>query len=140
MSDYTKKQLAYMETVERNTPKGTNLSCGWHDAEHGITWDAYCDWAKDLIDDLEEGSDIGTFQPYKEWVQMKRDESPDRDNLGFSHECCDLCGSLPGDRYAVTALPYVGPDVDLGNYYSLGVCGDCLAYIANGDVPDDENL
>ena len=135
MSDYTKKQLAYMETVERNTPKGTNLSCGWLDAEHGITYDAYCDWAKDLIDDLEEGTDIGEFQTYKQWVQMKRDENPDRDNLGFSWDTCDLCCGLAGDRYAVTAISPGAED-----YTPMEACGDCIQYIANGDVPEDENL
>lgn len=126
-----------MADVERNTPAGTHLAVGWLDAEHDITHAAYCAWAQDLIDDLEEGVDIGTFQTFDEWKQMKRDEDANRDELGFSHEGCDLCGGLAGDRHAVTAMPDSSESDD---YYALRVCGNCLQYIANGEVPDDSDL
>lgn len=137
MAELSKKQEQYIKDVERNTPSGATLTPGWPDAEHGITHTAYLDWAHALIDDLPEDADIGAFQTYAEWVQMKRNEDPDRDNLGFSHCECDLCGALPGDRYAVSGI------VDKNSkfyHYALSVCGDCLQYIANGELPDDENL
>ena len=127
----------FTDTIERNTPEDyPHLVCGWPDEKHGITWYAYCDWAKDLIDELEEGSSIGTFQTFQEWKEMKRDEDEERDNLGFCREECDLCGALAGDRYAVTALPD-NPAINR-DYVALEVCNLCIMWIANGQEPDEE--
>ncbi len=128
--ELTKKQELYMATVEANTPEGTYLLCGWHDAEHGFDWASYCDWAKDLIDEMDESEGIGAFQTFKEWVEMKREEEPERDNLGFSPIPCELCDALAGDRHAVTAM------YNDGEYETLAVCEDCLMYVANGDLPE----
>ena len=68
------------------------------------------------------------------WVGRQRDENEDRDNLGFSHIECDLCGALPGDRHAVTALPE--NPADNPDYIPLSVCEVCMYYIASGDLPD----
>ena len=129
----------FTDTVARNTPEDfPQLVTGWPDAEHGFTWYAYCDWAKELIDELPDGSDIGQFQTFKEWLETKREErqnQSDGDDLGFSHHSCDLCGAFPGDRYAVTALP--DNPADNRDYVALSVCQDCLCYIANGDEPED---
>lgn len=124
----------YEDTVARNTPVGyPNLVAGWPDEEYGITLDAYIDWAIDLMDCLFIGDDIGTFQTFDEYKQQERDANPDRDDLGFSHLNCDLCGALPGDRHAVTALP-VDPANNL-DYVALSVCSDCLMFVTNAELP-----
>lgn len=53
------------------------------------------------------------------------------EDLGFSHRCCDLCDSLPGDRYSSHTM-CDGEIVD-----DLEVCVDCIMYIANGELPED---
>ena len=117
------KTKAYEKMIATNTPKGyPQLVCGWPDEEHGITWGRYIEHLQGLLDDLDEG------------VWRQRDENEDRDNLGFSHIECDLCGALPGDRHAVTALPE--NPADNHDYHALSACGDCMYYIATGDLPD----
>lgn len=125
----------WLDTIERNTPEGfTHLACGWPDEEHGITWDNYIN---ELICRLErwgEGEPEPYLPPFEAWKDMRRDEDQDRDNLGFSWNDCELCGSAPGDRHAVTALP--DNPAENHDYVALSVCGDCLCFVANGDVPD----
>ncbi len=114
-------------------PPGYDMVCGWPDEQHGITWEAYMDWGHSVMDETtSEGEDIGSFQSFDEWKEEQRTENPDRDNLGFSHERCDMCNSLPGDRHAATALSVENP----ANFLAYEVCGDCICFIANGDVPD----
>lgn len=108
-----------------------NLICGWPDKEHGICHSDYITEALTKIEDLDEDEDIPPFPSFKEWVEDERDKNQERDNLGFSWGCCDLCGAAPGNRYAVTAF-----DSDLKDYVGLSVCEDCLCYIANGDIPE----
>ena len=127
------KVKAWLDTIERNTPEGfTHLACGWPDEDQGITWDSYiCD----LIEKLEcwgEGESKPYLPLFDEWKEGRREE--DLDTLGFYWENCPLCGSAPGDRHAVTALP--DNPAENHDYVALSVCGDCLYYIANGDVPD----
>lgn len=58
---------------------------------------------------------------------------------GFSSSQCDSCGSrLGGNRYSAHA--WRGPtgkgrDSWEEELIHLSVCGDCLCYLANGDVP-----
>lgn len=138
--ELTKKDREYMERVEANTPEGFTLVCGWPDEEYGITWDNYIYACQDLFDaaanKLDEGEDMQplTFPTFDEWKQLKRDEDEDRDNLGFSHDSCELCGALPGDRHAVTAIK---PGEAGADYYTYEVCGDCIQYIANGELPNE---
>jgi hypothetical protein len=50
----------------------------------------------------------------------------------FSWAQCDTCGStLGGDRYPAHGI------ID-GNIYHFEVCVDCVMYMANGEVPEDE--
>lgn len=122
----------YETMIEVNTPDGfPNLMCGWPDEEHDITWSVYHDYVKDLVDYMEDGEDAPELPSFKDWCDSERDSNPDRDNLGFYHTECDLCGALPGDRHAATAW-----NDDMSNWWALKVCGDCLCYIANGDYPD----
>lgn len=118
--------------LDKLTSAGQTMTPGWPDEEHGISWDAYCDWAIGLIEKLEEGSDIGSFQSFDEWKDMRRDEDPDRDNLGFRAQSCDLCGALPGDRHAATLL-----NPEDGSYHPYEVCNLCILYISNGDTPQE---
>lgn len=124
----------WLDTIERNTPKGYPiLSPGWPDAWHGITHSAYIDMAITALEDLDDGADIPQFPTFENWKRYQRD-SEELGNLGFSFDDCDLCGDLPGERYAATALP---PNpAENHDYVALSVCGGCLCYIANGDVPD----
>ena len=125
----------YEDRVAANTPKGyPQLVCGWPDEEHDITWVRYIEHLQNLLDDLDEGDPLPTFETFEHWVDRQRNENEDRDNLGFSHLRCDLCDGLPSDRYAVTALPE-DPAKNY-DYIPLSVCGDCLQYIANGELPD----
>jgi hypothetical protein len=130
------KAREWVAQFERNTPsKYPVLHCGWPDIEHGITHDAYIASCIAALEDVYENEDAPAFSSFKEWVERMREENEDRDNLGFSWQDCDLCGALAGHRYAVTGYPESFPDCD--DYIALEVCGDCLCYIANGDVPCD---
>lgn len=131
------KTKEYEATVAANTPEGyPYLVAGWPDEEHGYDWCAYIDWARDEVDNVYEGEDVGPIQTFDQFKAMRRDENPDRDDLGFSHENCELCGAMPGDRYAVTAFPEdVANAVSEGNYITLMVCDACLQYIVNNELP-----
>ncbi len=125
----------WLDTTERNTPEGyPNLTCGWPDVEHGITWGYYIDTLIDRLENLDEGDPLPKLPSFHEWKHWKREEDEDLDNLGFSPLKCDLCGAKAGERYAATALP-TNP-AENHDYAALSVCGECLCYIANGDVPD----
>lgn len=129
------KTQEYIDAVEANTPEGyPNLVAGWPDEEHDITWEAYIDWAREELYNVCEGDDIGAFQTFDQYKQMERENNPDRDNLGFSVLECALCGALPGERHAMTAHPETPSEL---NYIALKVCGDCLQYVVNGELPHD---
>ncbi len=58
------------------------------------------------------------------------------EDLGFSWSGCDCCSSdLGGDRFKAVAL-----NNKTMEHYDLEVCVDCVQYIANGDVPEDEYI
>ena len=120
-----------------------NLVPGWPDAQFDeLDHDVYLEHCRDLLDrainETEDGKDVTvsiTLPTFKEWKdKLKEGDLQDRDNLGFSHDCCELCGALAGNRHAVTALPD-DPSTN-SDYYTYEVCGDCLAFIANGDLPN----
>ena len=125
----------WLDTIERNTPEGfTHLACGWPDEEHGITHSAYVLAFIEEMEDLNDGADIPQFPTFENWKRDRRSVDEYRDDLGFSHMKCDLCGSAPGDRHAVTALP--DNPAENHDYVALSVCKDCLYYTASGDVPE----
>ena len=130
------KASEWVEKFESGIPRGYPvIMCGWPDREHGITHDAYIASCISVLEDLCEGEDAPLLGSYEEWVDRQREDNPERDDLGFSWQDCDLCGALGGERYAATAFPEViGEGTD---YVPLEVCGDCLCYIANGEVPCD---
>ena len=125
----------WLDTIERNTPTNhQNLVCGWPDEEHGITHSAYVEAAMMELEDLEDGEDVKPWPSFEQWKVERRSVDEYRDELGFSHIRCELCGSAAGDRHAVTALP--DNPAENHDYVALSVCNSCLIYIANGDVPD----
>lgn len=125
----------WLDTIERNTPANyPHLACGWPDEEHGITHSAYVEAAIRELEELDDGADIKPWPPFEQWLVEMREIDSGRDDLGFSWNDCDLCGGLAGDRHAVTALP--DNPAENHDYVALSVCGDCLCFIANGDVPD----
>lgn len=139
----------FTDTVARNTPKGTHLCCGWPAEEfrQEKTAEWVCNacehrWHETItghnvvrgdFDDSECGECGETLETR---IVEIEDETDYSDELGFSHEECDTCGALAGDRYAVTALPDDPKQRD--NYYALKCCGDCLQWIANGEEPCDD--
>lgn len=63
----------------------------------------------------------------------EQDPEKNPDEGGFSRSDCDSCGSsLGGGRYAAH-----GFDDKTGELYHLDICVDCLAYHANGEVPEE---
>lgn len=127
------KRSDYEAMIAHNTPAGLpNLVLGWMDDECGLDWDSYMEWGHNVMDRVAFGDDIGTFKTFEEWKCQERGENPN--DLGFSHEKCDLCNAPAGDRYAATALssdPATNKD-----HCTLIICGECCLFIANGDVPD----
>ena len=125
----------WLDTIERNTSEHyPHLVCGWPDEEHGITHNAYVEAAMVELEDLEDGEDVQPWPSFEQWKTERRSVDEYRDELGFSWDDCDLCGGLAGDRHAVTALP--DNPAENHDYVALSVCGDCLCFVANGDVPD----
>lgn len=125
----------WLDTIERNSPTNyPNLVYGWPDEEHGITHGAYVLAFIDEMEELDDGADIPQFPTFENWKRDRRSVDKYRDNLGFSHIRCELCGAAPGDRHAVTALP--DNPAENHDYVALSVCGDCLQWVANDEVPD----
>lgn len=137
--ELTKQDREFIAAVEANTPKDfPNLVCGWPDEEYSdLSHWKYIQACCDAVDATPDGEDVPTiaFPTFKEWRRKERDSFYEIDNLGFSRTECDLCGALAGDRYAATALPD-NPAENKG-YVPLSVCGDCLQYIANGELPEE---
>lgn len=48
---------------------------------------------------------------------------------------CDLCGGLPGSRYLICG--YHEHKLESDARRDFWACPDCVAYIANGDIPAD---
>lgn len=129
------KPSEYEAVIRANTPERfPNLVCGWPDAELCLEWSDYHFWVERQIEVMEEWEDAPHLIGFRQWQDLFRNENCDGNDLGFSHEKCELCGALPGERYAVTALP-VDPATN-NDYVALAVCGDCLLYVSNGDLPE----
>jgi len=59
------------------------------------------------------------------------------DEGGFSWSQCDACGSqLGGNRYDAHGLILDAHNKPAGELVHLGICVDCLCYLANGDEPE----
>ena len=65
-------------------------------------------------------------------AQAMMDKGEINDEGSFSWSACDCCGSsLGGDRHAAHGC------LDDGTILHMEVCVDCLAYLANGDEPEE---
>ena len=118
------------ETTSGYGEDGYQILPGWPDAEFDRAWSDYIYWCHDQIDGLVQGDSVGGLPAYDEWRDWKRAEGGG-DDLGFCHTHCDLCGALPGDRHAAVAMG------TLEDYICLSICGDCLSFIVNGNLPED---
>lgn len=113
------------------------LSLGWPLEEHGVVSDeerAYEEYVEEYVEEFGD-----TPYSFKEWKTRIRDpqieEIEASGDGGFSWEECDLCGNgLGGLRYSATALP--DNPKENQDYIALSICGDCLQFIAYGEVPD----
>jgi len=54
---------------------------------------------------------------------------------GFSPHRCDTCNGPAGDRYAASS-PWNGGE----DWIGWSVCVDCVQWIANAELPDDESI
>ncbi|MBK7179593.1 MAG: hypothetical protein IPH82_20850 [Chloroflexi bacterium] len=125
------KTKDWIKNFERNVPEGFPIVVmGWPDAEYGIYHKNYIDYCSDTVNDTPYGESVPLLPTFEEWKQKERSRSPD--DLGFSIDCCDTCGALPGIRHAATAMPSDHADKD---YVPLSVCEDCVQYTTNGETP-----
>ena len=119
---------AVKEEEARLNRWGYHLVCGWPADEYNLGWNDYISWCHDQLDEVEEGGDVQPFPTYDSW----RDERmPEEESLGFSWSECELCGAQAGERYAASAI-----NIEKDDCVIYGVCGACLQYIANGDLPE----
>lgn len=140
------KLKTYMDRVKSNTPEGfPNLVAGWPREEFYRTVEGHLRCKDCGHEEVEHLSGTGFFVEddfNTECVKCGStnthlqivDDQEMSDELGFSWSTCDLCGALPGERCAVTALPENPRENH--DYVPLRVCGDCLCYVANGDLPN----
>jgi predicted metal-binding protein len=57
------------------------------------------------------------------------------ETLGMSWYRCEVCGGDPGERHAAHGWLKTDEGEELVH---LTVCTDCLVFVANGDLPDDQ--
>ena len=113
--DYTQKQKIWMQRFEDRTEGMEALSTG-------------------LCPDCEECAD--SFNMELPELNAGIENGDVFDEGGFSWSGCDLCGNTLGN----TLYYYHYIDSNGGINHGFGACGDCVCYIANGDVPDDEYI
>jgi hypothetical protein len=112
-------------------PEGLEyVTLGWPDEEHGITPGAWQDYCDELAGDSAEFGIEYAPMPWESWREEQRESVAE--GLEFSHYRCDVCCSPAGARHYVTAW-----NKDMTDYKPLEVCGDCYAYFATGDVPEE---
>lgn len=111
------------------------ITIGWPDAERGLSesyWQDYCDALAE--DAAEEGIPYLPLT-YEEWREREIAERGEEDEYTeFSWQNCDLCGARAGSRHHATAFHKDFQAHE--DYIALEVCGDCICFFANGDVPD----
>jgi len=129
-SELNTRQQAYVAAVERGCKGMEAVSPG------------FCPSCPECIDALgytddedEDGSVIKT-------AQQKAEEDYETgkvcDEGGFSWSACDCCGSrLGGNRNSAHGWADIAGKRILIHFE---ICDDCMLYLANGDIPDDQHL
>lgn len=147
--ELTRNQTAWLERVHAEYGDGNYwMALGWPDEELGLGVSSYLDWLDDQYEDYKYKCEYEEFEvkdfevfaaemtPYEEWREKEMERIGDGSDE-FSRAPCELCGNnLAGSRHPATLFSYENKEV----YTPYIVCQDCLMYLANGDVPDDDYL
>lgn len=121
--------LSFSAEAENLAKQGYHLVPGWPADEYNLGWNDYISWCHDQLDEVEEGDDV---QPLPTYVAWRDERMPEEESQGFSWSECELCGAQAGERYAASAI-----NTEKNDCVIYEVCGSCLQYIANGDLPED---
>ena len=126
---YNKNTWKYLpeDMSELSSPDNENYWEVWAEVldnaeytdEKGITWSLQSGESGDLFIVSNRCPDCSN----------PLDNGGEEDQEGFSHERCDLCDALPGDRYSAHGIAKGG---DITHY---SICSDCVQYVANGELP-----
>jgi len=118
--ELTKRQEAYCEAVERNLKGLEGVSTG------------DCPGCEQCA----ENADMTPEEHEEAWGSMDGAEA------SFSWRSCGICGChLGGDRHVWHfIIPKDGSCVGQPIYHEDDACTDCVMFLANGDVPEDEYL
>ncbi|MDD4988506.1 MAG: hypothetical protein PHS68_06400 [Candidatus Izemoplasmatales bacterium] len=134
----TEKQKEYIERIERNTKGLTAISTGICPGcekcldDFGIRIECECGGD----DDCELCNGFGKRKPTEEEFEDQCSNEDAYDEGCFSWSSCDLCGCPLGGSRVV----WHGVDKDGNIVHGDHACVDCMMYLANGEVPDDEYL
>lgn len=138
MAEYTRAEKHYMAAVASAIPEGCHVSLGWADENIGAHHDGYLAYCEEqyvsFLQCVEAEEDVQPFTPdmsFQQWKAHIREQFDDTD-AEVSYESCDLCGRTTGYSHPATLLNVDDDTVCI----PLDICGDCVLYIANGDVPD----
>ena len=137
-TDLTEKQKEYIERIERNTKGLTYISTGICPGcekcldDFGIRIECECGGD----DDCELCNGFGKRKPTEEEFEDQWSNEDAYDEGGFSWSSCDLCGCPLGGNREV----WHGVDKDGNIFHGDYACTNCIMYLANGEVPDDEYL
>lgn len=111
------------------------LTIGWPAEERGLGKSDHASYCDALAEDAAEEGVPYLPLTYEEWYEREVEARGEEDEITeFSRQDCDLCGALAGSRHHATAYHKDFPKNE--DYIALEVCGDCLLFFANGDVPD----
>lgn len=153
--ELTPRQQEFVRRVHEDEVDDLHWSLGWPLSEHRRTFVARFEcanghrWVESTDGyELPPDDEFDNVCPECDLIgkatiedEADTDEFKDRsDDLGFSWQGCDCCGSpLGGTRYAATLIRTAGSAFGEAAI-AVAVCDSCRSYIANDDVPDDEYL
>ena len=133
----TKKQREFVEAIEWNTKGLTAVSTGVCPGceqcrdEYGIKVKCDCGAPEAEGDYCEACDDSGERAPTTEEFNEQVSSGEVFSEGGFSWQGCDLCGSALGGTFEVWHAVDANGEIIHGEY----ACVDCMTYLANGDLP-----